>query len=156
MKHKRFTCKPDGTGYTELHGYLVENESKVMTYYAMEGVPKKRSLDSNALQAVWIAEVSEHTGQSKEYVRDYVKCHLGLEVLRFNTETVDEEETAKMINYTLKKIDFDNFTPAQQIKAMKLFNVTSAMSRRQHKLMLDRMAEHYADALGLILVSNRG
>ena len=152
---KQFVCKPDGTGYAELHKCLVDNEHQVMTYYAMDGAPKKRGLDANALQAVWIAEISEHTGESKVYVRDYVKCGFGLDILRYDTETPDEIETAKMINYTLDKIGYDRFTPAQQIKAMKLFNVTSSMSRRQHKKMLDEMANHYADKLGLILVSNR-
>ena len=156
MKHKRFVCKPDGEGYSELHAYLVANESKVMTYYATEGLPKKRSSDSNALQAVWIAEVSEHTGEPKTYVRDYVKAELGLPILRYDAETPEEQQTAKMINFTLDKIGFDDFTPKQQIGAMKLFNVTSAMSRRQHKKMLDDMVCYYANKLGLVLVSNRG
>ena len=151
---KQFTCKPDGTGYGDLHKFLVDNEDKVMTYYAMEGVPKKRSLDSNALQAVWIAEVSEHTGESITHVRRTVKRDLGLDVLRYDTETPDEEKAAKMINYTLKAINYDNLTPGQQLNVMDMFNVTSVMSRRQHKKMLDQMVNHYADKLGLILVSN--
>lgn len=154
--NKAFVCKPDGTGYAELHKFIVANEDKVMTYHPREGTPKKRSLDSNALQAVWIKEVSEHTGEPVTYVRNYVKAELGLDVLRYDTETEEEKDVAEMINFTLKQIGFDDLNPAQQINAMKLFNVTSAMSRRQHKVMLDNMAAHYADKLGLILVSNKG
>ena len=117
---------------------------------------RKRSLDSNALQAVWIREVADHTGESIKYVRATVKRDLGLPILRYEAVTPEELRIAKMINATLKAINYDLMTPKQQLNAMELFSVTSAMSTKQHKKMLDDMASHYADKIGLILVSNRG
>lgn len=154
--NKDFVCKPDGSGYKQLHKYLVDNESKVMTYQAREGVPKKRSMDSNALQAVWIREVSDFTGEGIPYVRSYVKLNIGLPVLQYDVDQSDlgEVKAARMINYTLNKIGFDQMNPKQKFNVMEMFAVTSQMSRRQHKKMLDDMANHYADKIGLVLVSN--
>jgi hypothetical protein len=116
---------------------------------------KKRSLDSNALQAVWIREVSEHTGESIAYVRATVKRDLGLPILRFEAVTPEEIHIAKMMNATLKAINYDLMNPKQQLNVIKMFSVTSAMSTKQHKKMLDDMCNSYADKLGLVLVSNK-
>ena len=116
---------------------------------------KKRSLDSNALQAVWIREVADHTGESIAYVRATVKRDLGMPILRFEAVTPEEIHIAKMMNATLAAINYDLMNPKQQLNVIKMFSVTSAMSTKQHKKMLDDMACHFADKLGLILVSNK-
>ncbi len=116
---------------------------------------KKRSLDSNALQAVWIREVSEWSGESIKHVRATVKRDLGLPIIRYEHSTPEEQKMAKMICFTLNKIGYDGMTPAQQLSVTSMFNVTSIMSSKQHKRLLDDMANHYA-ANGLILVSNKG
>jgi len=139
----------------ELSG-LIKRGEKASIKRVSVSEDRKRSLDSNALQAVWIREVSEHTGESIKYVRATVKRDLGLPILRYEAVTPEELRIAKMINSTLRAIGFDLMSPKQQLNAMDLFSVTSAMSPKQHKKMLDDMACHYADKIGLILVSNRG
>ena len=155
MKEKQFVCKPGGTGYTELHKFLVDNESKVMTYTPTEGVPKKRSLDSNALQAVWIREISEWSGEDKEHVRGVIKRDYGVDVICYNVETEEETKRAERILWTLNKIGYFTMTPKQQLIVLEQFAVTSIMTRRQHKVMLDDVVNFYANH-GLILVSNKG
>ena len=152
---KQFVCKPDGSGYTELHKFLVDNESKVMTYTANDGVPKKRSLDSNALQAVWIREISDWSGESLSYVRGVIKRDYGVDVICYNAETEEEKQRAERILWTLNKIGYFNMTTKQQLIVLEQFAVTSIMTRRQHKVMLDDVVNHYANH-GLILVSNKG
>ncbi len=147
----------DSTFRTEiqLSGLIKPNEkASIVRVNVSEN--RKRSLDSNALQAVWIREVADHTGESIKYVRATVKRDLGLPILRYEAVTPEELRIAKIINATLKAINYDLMTPKQQLNAMELFSVTSAMSTRQHKKMLDVMSNFYADKLGLILVSNGG
>lgn len=153
--NKQFVCKPDGTGYQELHKFLVDNEHKVMTYTPQEGVPKKRSLDSNALQAVWIREISEWSGESILHVRGVIKRDFGVDVICYNVETEEEKEMSVQILWTLNKIGYFMMTPKQQLTVLKQFAITSIMTRRQHKVMLDDVVNFYANH-GLVLVSNRG
>ena len=155
MKEKQFVCKPDGTGYKELHKFIVDNESKVMTYTPTEGAPKKRSLDSNALQAVWIREISEWSGESIPHVRGVIKRDYGVDVICYSLETQEEMDRAVPIVWTLNKIGYFTMTPSQQLTVLEQFAITSIMTRRQHKVMLDDVVNHYANH-GLILVSNKG
>ena len=135
---------------------LIKRGEKAQIVRVSVSETKKRSLDSNALQAVWIREVSDHTGESIAYVRATVKRDLGLPILRYDTITPEEIHIAKMMNATLKAINYDFMSPKQQLNVIKMFSVTSAMSTRQHKKMLDDMANHYAASIGLVLVSNGG
>ena len=114
---------------------------------------RKRSLDSNALQAVWIREISSWSGESIKYVRATVKRDLGLPILRYEAVTPEELRISKKINAVLSRIQFDLMSPKQQLSALELFSVTSVLSPKQHKKMLDDMVNVYANN-GLVLVSN--
>ena len=147
----------DSTFRTEIQlSGLIKPGEKASIVRVVVSEHRKRSLDSNALQAVWIREVSDHTGESIKYVRATVKRDLGLPILRYEAVTPEELRIAKMINATLKAINYDLMSPKQQLNAVDMFSVTSAMTTKQHKKMLDDMANFYADKIGLVLVSNGG
>ena len=67
--------------------------------------------------------------------------------------TPEELRISKKINAVLSRIQFDLMSPKQQLSALELFSVTSVLSPKQHKKMLDDMVNVYANN-GLVLVSN--
>lgn len=153
-KPKQFILRPiphDQSSWRELSEYLTQNETQVLTVTVEQGEPTKRSLSANALQAVWIQEIANWQGESEHYVRLWVKAKLALPVIVNDTKTKDEEERSKKINWTLNKIGYFDMTEPQQLKVVDMFEITSAMSTRQHNRFREQMQRHYGN-MGLELI----
>lgn len=109
----------------------------------------KRSLDANALQAVFITQISNHYGHDVRTVRNELKRDHGVPVL-----LAAGDDRSKKLAWTLNKIGYHDMSPAQQISVMDMFNVTSIMTTAEHREMLNSVQAYYRDH-GLILESNR-
>lgn len=105
----------------------------VCTVIIQEGEHKKRSLSANALQAVWIKQISEYSGDSIDQVRSDLKMLLGLPVLLFDTITDEEKETARICKYMLDRSQFNSMSLSRKRKMMRMIPVTSVMTKRQHR-----------------------
>lgn len=123
----------------------------VCTCTIEEGEPKKRSLSANALQHAWIKEISEYTGHSIIDIARYLKLEIGLPILMYDAETQDEIDTARKIQWTVKKIGLDELPYDKRVKIMDMLQVTSIMSSRQHTEYRDQVKAHYAPGLELIV-----
>jgi hypothetical protein len=146
--NKQFTIHPDMSNYQAMFQFIgsIVNQGEYATVSVKQGKQKKRSLSVNALQSVWIKEVSEWSGHTEQYVRSHDKLEFGLPILR-----AGENEAATAMNWMLKKIGFDEMSPKQQMVIVDQFSVTSIMTTEQHREYRNAVQAFYADA-GLILV----
>lgn len=147
MKNKQQIVFRNGDSFSDLS--KIVDQYSVCTVTIEEGEPKKRSLDANALQHVWYKEISEHTGMSIPDISAYCKLELGLPIIRYDSRSENEKDTADYINWTLEKIGFDDRLYDQKIKIIKKMPVTRILSTRQHYEYRKQMQAEYAP--GLIL-----
>lgn len=120
-------------------------QGKACTVDIEEGERKKRSKPANAVYAVWIGEIAQWQGTPEKDVRNELKRDIGIHIL-----LAADDETAKVINYTLDKIDYWLMSHEQQAKVMNTMSVTSIMSTKQHNLLRERVQQYYSEQ-GLIL-----
>jgi len=151
---RQFVVSPDPRhgGRSALSEFLAQHGDRTMTVNITDGMPKKRGLTANGLQAVWIKTVAAEQGDSEYNVRLFVKTELALPVMRYDVETDSERDRALKINYILRKIGYDLLLDYQRLSAMESFNVTSVLSPRQHKVFRDQMHRHYLQE-GIVLAS---
>ena len=146
MTKQTITVKVD-TGInlvTEAIGQILL-QGKACTVDIEEGERTKRSKPANAVYAVWIGEIADWQGSSEKDVRNEIKRDIGIHIL-----LATDDETAEVINYTLKKIGYWLMSHEQQAKVMNTMAVTSIMSTKQHNLLRERVQQYYAEQ-GLIL-----
>lgn len=110
---------------------------------------KKRSLDANALQAVFITQIGEHFGHDLRTVRNELKRDHGVPIL-----LAVNDERGERLAWTLDKIGYHDMTPAQQLNVCDMFAVTSVMTAAEHRQMLTSVQAYYREH-GLILESNK-
>lgn len=153
-KRAQFVVKPlpEDQGWQNLTNFLASNESKTMTVTIEPGEPKTRKLSENGLQAVWIKEIAQWQGESEHNVRLWVKAKIGLPILCQDIKTEDEAYRAKRIMWTLKKIGYFDMPDEKKMQVIDLFDVTSAMTTRQHTHFRNQMQAYYGN-MGLILES---
>lgn len=124
----------------------------VCTVTVEKGERKKRSLNANALQAVWIKQIADYTGASIASVRSDLKLLIGLPVLLFDTITEEEKETARIVNYMLKRTEFNSMSLNRKHKMLRLIPVTSVMTSRQHAEYLKNVQAEYLPGLVLEVI----
>lgn len=95
----------------------------------------KRSLNQNAVQHVWYAQVALITGEHPEEVRHYCKLHFGVPILR-----AEDEEFRAFYDLAIRA----HLTYPEKLKAMDFVPVTSRMTPPQMTWYLNTMREHYA------------
>lgn len=124
----------------------------VCTVTVEEGERKKRSLSANALQAVWIKQIADYTGASIASVRSDLKLLIGLPVLLFDTISEEEKETARIVNYMLKRTEFNSMSLNRKHKLLRLIPVTSVMTSRQHAEFMKNVQAEYLPGLVLEVI----
>lgn len=91
---------------------------------------KKRSLEQNRLQRLWMKEAEEQGDQTAEEYRGYCKLHCGVPILR-----ADNEEFCKAYDELIRPRPYE-----EKLRLMMLpldFPVTRLMTTAQKKLYLD-------------------
>lgn len=121
----------------------------VCTVTVEEGERKKRSLNANALQAVWMKQIADYTGASIASVRSDLKMLIGLPVLLFDTITEEEKETARIADYMLKRTKFNSMSLDRKHKLLRMIPVTSVMTKRQHAEFMKNIQAEYLPNLVL-------
>ena len=105
---------------------------------------KKRSLDQNRLQRLWMNEISQALGdRTPEEVRGYCKLRFGVPILRESTEAF-REKYARI----LKPLGY-----AEKLELMMEpidLPVTRFMNTQQATEYLDRITNHFSEQ-GIIL-----
>lgn len=99
-----------------------------------------RSLDQNALWAVFYPIIGKHTGQSPEEVKRECKLLYGIPIL------IAEDTTFRRV----WQAKFANDTYEQQLFMMRYLPVTSVLSKRGGKVYTDELILQYAQQ-GLVL-----
>ena len=99
---------------------------------------KRRSVEQNRLQRLWLQEAAEQLGEyTPEEYRAYCKLHFGVPILRG-----EEEDFRKKYDEMFR----DRFDYPEKLKLMADpwdFPVTRLMSTGQKKRYLDDMADHF-------------
>ena len=98
---------------------------------------KSRSLDANAQQWVWYAEIGKFHGVETKIAAKMCKVDFGLAILLGDTEY------GKKINFVLSKVGFWEMNREQQMNAMDLFQVTSLFNTKQHNLYRDQIQNYW-------------
>jgi hypothetical protein len=143
---KQFIIKKNLDGYRQCADYIdYLARQGTITVTVKKGEDKQRSLSANALQAAWINEISEFTGDTKDQVRKYIKREIGLPIIRYSPDFV-------ALDYTLTKVNYDMMSPAQKDAVLNFINVTSVMNTKDHSKLMTDIQNHYRDTLGLELV----
>lgn len=105
---------------------------------------RKRSVEQNRLQRLWINEIAEQLGdQTPEEVRGYCKLRIGVPIMRAENEVFCEkyDRIIKPLPYEAK---------IEMMMEPLDFPVTRYMTTKQKTAYLDGIHEHFADQ-GLIL-----
>lgn len=99
---------------------------------------RKRSVEQNKLQRLWMREISEQLGESPEYWRGYCKLTIGIPILRS-----ENEEFRQRYDVVLRPL------PYQQKLAIMTepldLPVTRLMTTKQKTDYLDQMFRHFSE-----------
>ena len=110
---------------------------------------KKRSLNQNRLQRIFVNEIAEQLGdQTPEEVRGYCKLTIGVPILRMENEAFRER-----YDKIVRPLPYDQ----KLALMMEPFDmpVTRIMTTKQHAKYLDEVQRHFA-AQGVILMQQGG
>jgi hypothetical protein len=106
---------------------------------------KKRSVEQNRLQRLWMNEIAEQLGdRTPEDARAYCKLHIGVPILR--EENADFREA-------YDRLIRDRLSYEEKLEAMAVpldFPVTRLMSTEQKKRYLDEIVRRFSEA-GVVL-----
>lgn len=95
----------------------------------------KRSVDQNAISHVWYGQIAKQLReQSEGEVKCECKLHCGVPILRG-----EDAEFRKVYDMAIKPLTYE-----QKLEAMKIFPVTSLMSRKQLSRYLEAVQKMYA------------
>ena len=124
---------------------LIENQKLPFTIDITKG--KRRSVEQNRLQRVWLNEISEQLGdQTPEEVRGYCKLTLGVPILRAENEGFREkyDTHVKGLPYETKV--------AIMMEPLDL-PVTRLMTTEQKARYLDLICHHFGQR-GIVLAAH--
>lgn len=99
---------------------------------------KKRSIDQNKLQRMWVMEIAEQLGETAEYWRAYCKLHFGVPVMRAENELF----AAKYDEY-IRPLPYE--TKLAFMAVPLDFPVTRIMNTKQKTAYLDAINRHFAE-----------
>ncbi|MGN8023030.1 hypothetical protein ACTJJ7_20185 [Phyllobacterium sp. 22229] len=99
---------------------------------------RKRTIEQNKLQRLWMKEVSEQLGESAEYWRGYCKLTIGVPILRSENEEFQEkyDDVVKALPYEQKL--------AIMTEPLDL-PVTRLMTTKQKTKYLDLVFRHFSE-----------
>ena len=105
---------------------------------------KHRSTEQNRLQRMWVGEIAEQLGdRTPEEVRGWCKLHLGVPILRN-----DSEEFREKYDKIIRPLPYEH-----KIECMMVpldFSVTRLMTTAQKTKYLDAIVQHFS-AQGVVL-----
>ena len=105
---------------------------------------KHRSTEQNRLQRMWVGEIAEQLGdRTPEEVRGWCKLHLGVPILRN-----DSEEFREKYDKIIRPLPYEH-----KIQCMMVpfdFSVTRLMTTAQTTKYLDAISQHFS-AQGIVL-----
>ena len=109
----------------QVNKLLSENPSQAL-YVNITKKKKKRSLPANAQQHVWYKQISEYTATDIKTVECECKIDFGLPIV------LSDPEVGTIIGHAMQGAKFFTMTREQQIKFIKVFQITSLMNTKQH------------------------
>lgn len=114
---------------------FIRNHKRPFTVSVTKG--RKRSVEQNRLQRLWMNEVSEQKGdETPEEVRAYCKLTIGVPLLR-----AENEEFAEAYDKHIKPLPYE--TKLACMMEPLDFPVTRLMSTDQHARYLDSVLMHW-------------
>ena len=119
----------------EEHGYVIMRLS----------MARNRSLDQNALYAVWVDQVVKELGEyDHDGVRRFCKLHFGVPILR-----AEDDWFRELYDRAIKAHDYET-----KLQIMDMIDVTSRMKKDQMTRFLEAMQLHYVER-GVMLESEQ-
>jgi len=110
---------------------------------------KRRSLDQNRLQRMWMLEAQEQLGtDTAEGFRGYSKLHFGVPILR-----AEDDKFAAEYDAIIRPLPYE-----QKLRLMQVpfdFGVTRQMTTKQKTQYLDAVSAHFS-GLGVLLTQPEG
>jgi len=144
---KHLLIHPNMDGYkvvTDQIGYWLTLGEKV-TVDLFKGEREKRSLNANALYAVWVTEIAKWGGDLTKNIRGEHKRDFGVDIV-----LAGEDEYAEVLEYVLRKTNYQHMTFEQKAIFLQVIAITSQMKTKQHSFFRKQLQIHYAEQ-GLIL-----
>ncbi len=124
----------------ERDSFIVLLKSKKIPYTVSVVDGRKRSVEQNRLQRLWLNEAAEQLGEyTAEEYRAYCKLHFGVPILRGEDEQFRDKYDAMFR---------DRFSYEEKLKLMSDpwdFPVTRLMKMGQKKRYLDDVYQHFSD-----------
>lgn len=102
---------------------------------------EKRSLESNALWAVWYSQIGKWSDQTALEVKCFCKLHFGIVLYRHQDSSFKKLYDTKITN---------GFTYEEKIELMKIIPVTSQLNKDNGQKYQTSIQKYYAEQ-GLIL-----
>lgn len=110
---------------------------------------RRRSVEQNRLQRLWLNEIAEQLGdQTAEEVRGYCKLTIGVPILRAENESFCEK-----YDRLIRPLPYE--TKLELMMEPLDFPVTRLMSTEQKTRYLDGVARHFAEK-GIVLTQPEG
>ncbi len=121
----------------------VQDENILRDRRVIEGFVSvdSRSLEQNALWAVWYSQIAKHMGQTVIEAKSFCKLHFGIPLLR-----EQDAEFKLLYDGQIKK----NITYEAKLKLMELIKVSSLLSKHNGKKYQSAIQQHFSEN-GLIL-----
>ena len=104
---------------------------------------KKRSIEQNRLQRLWMMEAEAQGDQRAEEYRGYCKLHYGVPILRS-----ENKEFKSAYDKYIRPLDYE--TKLAMMMVPLDFPVTRLMTTKQKTRYLDEVYQHFSN-LGMIL-----
>lgn len=101
---------------------------------------EKRTLSANAQIHVFVAKIAEFTNTDAKTVKSEVKIDFGLPIL-----LAREDEYSTVLDWLLTKGMFYDMKRESQCKFITAIQVTSVMTVKESKLMMDDMIYYWND-----------
>lgn len=118
-------------------------ERQKLPFTATIETGRKRTVDQNRLQRLWMNEISEQKGESPEYWRGYCKLTIGVPILR-----AENDEFRAKYDKVVRPLPYP--TKLAIMSEPLDLPVTRLMTTKQKTMYLDQMFRHFSEE-GVIL-----
>lgn len=123
---------------------LIRNQTQPFTCKVEQGILRKRSIQQNRLQRLWMLEAEEQGDQTAEEYRAYCKLYFGVPILYSQDHDFHDQWESRIKG---------KFTIEQMLTMMMIpvdLPVTRLMNTKQKKQYLDAIYTHFT-GLGMQL-----